>query len=226
MLLALDTATPAGSVAIEESGRILSLRTFDAARAHSRRLFVEIDAALADAGRERSQIDGVAVTTGPGSFTGLRIGLSAAKGLYIGLGVRLIPVSTLESLAARLPFCRMPVCTLLDARRGEVYGAAYDTTAGAPREVHPPCVDELERLLARWGFEDVLFTGDGVDRWSDLLSTVPGANLAPPSVRRPCADAVAWLASRQPGSTGQDPNLVQPVYLRTPTFVPAGQKPS
>lgn len=228
MLLALDTATPAGSVAVEESGRILSLRTFDAARGHSRRLFGEIDAALADAGRERSQIDGVAVTTGPGSFTGLRIGLSAAKGLCMGLGVGLIPVSTLESLAARLPFCRMPVCTLLDARRGEVYGAAYDTSAGAPCELQPPCVGELECLLARWGFGDVLFTGDGVDRWSDLLSAVPGADLAPPSVRRPCADAVAWLASRQPASARQNPDRVEPVYLRTPTFVPAGtvQNPS
>ena len=103
MLLALDTATPAGSVAVEESGRILSLRTFDAARGHSRRLFVEIDAALADAGRERSQIDGVAVTIGPGSFTGLRIGMSTAKGLCYGLEKPLCMVSSLAALAVRRP---------------------------------------------------------------------------------------------------------------------------
>jgi len=221
MLLALETATPAGSVAIHESGRILSLRTFDAAREHSRRLFGEIDAALTDAGRERAQILGVAVTIGPGSFTGLRIGLSAAKGLCMGLGVRLIPLSTLEALAARLPFCRMPVCTLLDARRGEVYGAVYDTSGGAPRELHPPCVDEPEQLLARWGLQDVLFTGDGVDKWSELLANVPGANLAPPSVRRPCADAVAWLASLREPAADADPARVEPVYVRTPSFVPA-----
>jgi tRNA threonylcarbamoyladenosine biosynthesis protein TsaB len=226
MLLALDTATPAGSVAIYETNRILSLRTFDAPREHSRKLFGEIDAALADAGRERTQIQRIAVTTGPGSFTGLRIGLSAAKGLCMGLGARLIPISTLEALAARVPFCRMPVCTLIDARRGEVYGAVYDTAAGEPREIHPPCVDEPERLLARWGLQDVLFTGDGVDKWSGLLAKMPGTSLAPPSVRRPCADAVAWLASRRVPALDADPARVEPVYVRTPSFIPAASAQS
>ncbi|HJP29743.1 MAG TPA: tRNA (adenosine(37)-N6)-threonylcarbamoyltransferase complex dimerization subunit type 1 TsaB [Candidatus Latescibacteria bacterium] len=223
MLLALDTATPAGSVAVAESGQILALRTFDAPREHSRRLFGEIDEALADAGRERSQVTAVAVTNGPGSFTGLRIGLSAAKGLCMALGVELIPVSTLASLAARIPFCRLPVCALLDARRGEVYGAVYDTSSGVPREVQAPCVDEPGSLLARWGLKDVLFTGDGVDRWAQLLSGKPGANLAPMAARRPCADAVAWLATQRTSRTVVDPARVEPVYLRTPTFAPAGR---
>ncbi|MDA0336485.1 MAG: tRNA (adenosine(37)-N6)-threonylcarbamoyltransferase complex dimerization subunit type 1 TsaB [bacterium] len=226
MLLAIDTSTPAGSVAIQESGRTLSLRTFDAVREHSRRLFGEIDAVLADAGRQRAQIRSVAVTTGPGSFTGLRIGLSAAKGLCMGLGARLIPLSTLEALAARVPFCRMPVCTLLDARRGEVYGAVYDTSGGEPRQIHPPCVDAPHQLLAHWGLQDVLFTGDGVDRWSDLLSGVSGARLAPPSVRRPCAAAAAWLASLRSPATDADPALVEPVYVRTPAFAPAVSAPA
>jgi tRNA threonylcarbamoyladenosine biosynthesis protein TsaB len=221
MILALDTATPAGSVALFDAGHVLSLRTFDAPRQHSRRLFGEIDAVLEDAGCGRSQIDCIAVTTGPGSFTGLRIGLSAAKGLCMGLGIELVAVSTLESLAARLPFCRLQVCVLLDARRGEVYAAVYDTSDGCPREVHPPSVDEPDRLLAHWGLEGVLFTGDGVDRWADLLATIPGAKLAPPPVRRPCADAVAWVASQRPASTDIDPGSLEPVYLRTPSFAPA-----
>jgi len=197
------------------------VRTFDAAREHSRRLFGEIDGALADADRERSQIRAVAVTTGPGSFTGLRIGLSAAKGLCMGLGARLIPLSTLEVLAARLPFCQTPVCALLDARREEVYGAVYDTSNGVPRELHPPCAGEPEQLLARWGLQDVLFTGDGAQRWSEVLSNVPGANFAPPSVCRPCAAAAAWLASRCAPAEDADPAHVEPVYIRTPSFAPA-----
>ena len=219
IVLAIDTATPAGSVAVEEGGNILSLRAFDAPREHSRRLFVEIDAALADAGRERSQIRLIAATTGPGSFTGLRIGLSAAKGLCMGLQVPLVQISTLESLAARLPFCRLPVCTLLDARRGEVYAAMYETADGPPKQIHAPCADELGRLLALWGADDVLFTGDCVDMLGELLSSAQTPIFAPPSVRRPSADAVAWLASLKTASACVDVAQAEPVYLRTPSFV-------
>lgn len=220
MILAIDTATPAGSVACADQGRILSLRTFDAPREHSRRLFVEIDAVLADAEVERQAIRSVAVTTGPGSFTGVRIGLSAAQGLGMGLGVPLHPVSTLECLAGRLPYCRRPVAAWLDARRGEVYAAAYDTSDGVPRVIREPEVAEPEALLARWGLHDILFTGDGADRWRDLVLQQSGAELAPAPVRRPCADTVAWLAGL-PDRAPIDAALVQPDYLRTPEFVPA-----
>lgn len=220
MLLALDTATPAGSVAIGTGDRIVAVRTFDAPREHSTRLFPQIDGALADAGCERSQLEAVAVTTGPGSFTGLRIGLSAAKGLCMGLGIPLIPIGTLEALAARLPYCRLPVCTLLDARRGEVYAALYDTSSGLPQPLQAPCAVAPDQLLAQWGLKDVLFTGDGADKWAELLTTVPGGEMAPGAVRRPCADAVAWLAGRRLTSA-VDAEVVEPVYLRTPDFVPA-----
>lgn len=231
MLLAIDTATPAGSVAIASDDQILAVRTFDAPREHSARLFQEIDAVMSDAGCTPAQTRAVAVTTGPGSFTGLRIGLSAAKGLCMGLDIPLIPVSTLEALAARVPYCRLPICTLLDARRGEVYAALYDTSAGLPRQLQAPCALAPEQLLALWPLEGVLFTGDGTTRWADLLTSVQGARLAPGSVRRPCADAVAWLASQSMSngqlSTGMiDAALVEPYYLRTPDFVPAASHAS
>lgn len=219
MLLALDTATPAGSIALAEAGAILAVRTFDAGREHSRRLFPEIAGVLADARRRREEIDALAVTIGPGSFTGLRIGLSAAKGLCLALAAPLVAVSTLEALAGRLPWCRLPVCALLDARRGEVYAGVYDTSQGAPRLLEAECAMDPQDLLARWRDRDVLFTGDGVDRWPDLLSSIPGARLAPAPARRPCAATVAWLAQArlQAGQT-VDPATAEPVYLRTPAF--------
>lgn len=219
MLIALDTATSAGGVAVADEGRILALRTFDAGREHSRRMFPEIEGALADAGRRREEIAAVAVTIGPGSFTGLRIALSAAKGLCFALGVPLVTVSTLEALAARLPWCALPVCAVLDARRGEVYAAAYDTSDGRPRALGAEEVLVPERLLARWGDRDVLFTGNGVDRWRELLASLPGGRLAPPPLTRPCAATVAWLGQLQlTAGVTADPACAEPVYLRTPSF--------
>lgn len=218
MILALDTATPAGSVALFADGRELALRTFHAGREHSRRLFPEIEQALADAGRQRHEIEAVAVTIGPGSFTGLRIGLSAAKGLCCALDRPLLAVSTLEVLAARVPFCRLPVCATLDARRGEVYAAGYDTAGGTPRPLTPQAALAPERLLAQWGETDVLYTGDGVDRLRELPAA-RSANWAPAPLRRPCAATLAWLAEAQLAA-GEiaDVARAEPEYLRVPVF--------
>jgi tRNA threonylcarbamoyladenosine biosynthesis protein TsaB len=223
VLLAIDTATPVGSVALEGEGRIVALRTFDAPREQSKRLFGQIDGVLADAGAGRGDLEAIAVTVGPGSFTGLRIGLSAAKGLCFGLELPLIPLSTLDVLAARLMWCVRPVGVWLDARRGEVYGAAYDTSQGRVHRVTEPTAAPPEALLAQWGLTDVLFTGDGAERWAELIDAQPGALLAPAPARRPCADVAAWLAR----SAGEpvDAALVEPDYLRTPHFEPATREP-
>ena len=133
LILAFDTATPVGSVALVDEERVLVGRYFDLGLQHSQRLFVEIDQAFQTAGLSIDEVDGVGVTNGPGSFTGLRLGLSAAKGLCLAAGRALIPVPTLETLAARLPYARHPVCAMLDARKGELYAALYDTSAGDPR---------------------------------------------------------------------------------------------
>ncbi len=217
LLLAIDTATPAGSVALSAGGSILALRNFEAPREHSQRLFPEIDQALGDAGGEREQIGAVAVTIGPGSYTGLRIGLSAAKGLCMSLDAPLVGLSTLEVLAARVPWCRLPVCTVLESRGEEVYTAAFDTSQGQPRLRMPERVARRVELVAEWRDRDVLFTGDGLDRLQDLPD---GARRAPASVRRPCAATAAWLAGPKlaRGET-LDPGLAEPVYLGRPAFV-------
>ena len=219
LLLAIDTATPAGSVALAAGGEILALRTFESPREHSRRLFPEIDRALAGAGAERGRIGAVAVTIGPGSYTGLRIGLSAAKGLCMALDASLVGLSTLEVLAARLPWCRLPVCTALAARREEVYTAAWDTSEGPPRLRSPARLATRAELVAEWRDRDVLFTGDGVDGLQGLPEP---SRLAPAPVRRPCAATAAWLAGPKlaRGET-LDPGLAEPVYLGRPAFAAA-----
>ena len=117
MILALDTATPVGSVALyADEGQVIN-RYFNVGLQHSQRLFVEIEAALSVANVGMEALQAIAVSIGPGSFTGLRIALSAAKGLCLAADKVLVTVSTLETLAARLPFARLPVCAVLDARK-------------------------------------------------------------------------------------------------------------
>jgi tRNA threonylcarbamoyladenosine biosynthesis protein TsaB len=150
LLLAFDTATPVGSVCLLEDERLLAARYFDAGQHHSQHLFVELDGVFEVAGCEPTAVEAVAVTIGPGSFTGLRIGLSAAKGFCLARGAVLVPVPTLEALAARLPFSRMPVLALLDARRGEVYAGLYDTSGGPPQLLEGPRADEPQAIFADW----------------------------------------------------------------------------
>ncbi|MFH1569157.1 MAG: tRNA (adenosine(37)-N6)-threonylcarbamoyltransferase complex dimerization subunit type 1 TsaB [Gemmatimonadota bacterium] len=219
LLLALDTATPAGSVALLEGERVLAARHFDAGAHHSARLFVVVESALAAAGRRADEVEGVAVTIGPGSFTGLRIGLSAAKGFCLARSAPLAAVPTLEVLAARLPFCPHPVCALLDARRGEVYGALYDTSAGMPQLLEGPLAAAMDEVVARWLGGPAVCTGDGAAAHAELLAGLAGARLAPAHCRRPDAATVGALGlERLRRGEAADLAAVEPDYLRTPAF--------
>ena len=120
-ILALETSTLAGSAALLEGGRIVGESLLDVALTHSERLMAMVDRLIQDSGWRATDLEALAVSTGPGSFTGLRIGIATAKGLALALGVPVAPVPTLDALAWNLPFADALVCPLLDARKGEVY---------------------------------------------------------------------------------------------------------
>lgn len=226
LLLAFDTATPVGSVCLLEGDRVLAARYFDAGLHHSQHLFVEFDSIFKLVGRTPAAVEVVAVTIGPGSFTGLRIGLSAAKGFCMARDAALVPVPTLEALAARLPFSRMPVLALLDARRGEVYAGLYDTSEGPPILLQGPRAGTPQAILSEWASGPAVCTGDGASAHVDVLSGQAEMTMAPPHCRRPDAAAVAWLGRRR-FETGQVADLgeVEPEYLRTPSYRRIGEAP-
>lgn len=124
-LLALETATLAGGAALLDGGRLVGEIRLDIALTHSERLMAVVDRLLQDCGWEARSLDALAVSIGPGSFTGLRVGAATAKGLALALEVEVAPVPTLDALAATLPFADALVCPLLDARKGEVYCSLY-----------------------------------------------------------------------------------------------------
>lgn len=217
MILALDTATPAGSVALVDEERTLVSRYFDVGLQHSRRLFVEVEDALKVAGCTFDQLSAIAVSIGPGSFTGLRLGLSAAKGFCLAQELPLVTVSTLEVLAARLPFARHPVCPMLDARKGEVYTALYDTGAGRPRLLEAPRALAPQVLLAERAGIPTLFTGDGALAYRELVGACSQALQVPFPCSRPEAAVLGWLAlARLEAGEVADLASVEPEYLRGP----------
>lgn len=217
LILALETATPAGSVALVDEERTLVSRYFDVGLRHNQRLFVEVEDALRVAGCTFGQVDAIAVAIGPGSFTGLRLGLSAAKGFCLAGELPLLTVSTLEVLAARLPFALHPVCPMLDARKGEVYTALYDMGTGRPRLLEAPRALAPQALMAERAGIPTLFTGDGALAYSSLVAACPQAVQAPFHCSRPEAAALGWLAqaSLKAGIVA-DLAAVEPEYLRGP----------
>src|SRR4030095_16768186 len=124
-ILALESATLAGGAALLDGAIVVGEGRTNIALTHSERLMVAVDRLLADAGWTVTDLEGIAVSVGPGSFTGLRVGIATAKGLAVALGLPVAPVPTLDALAATLPFAAVPVCPLLDARKGEVYCSLY-----------------------------------------------------------------------------------------------------
>src|SRR3954447_23532806 len=122
-ILALDTSTAAGSAALAEDGRVTIARAGDGSRTHGERLPMELMALLDEARLTLADIDRFAVAIGPGSFTGLRVGIATIQGLAVAKNALVVPVSTLEALAWRARSSKTAVAAWIDAHRGEVFAS-------------------------------------------------------------------------------------------------------
>lgn len=180
LLLSLDTATSAAGIALSRDGRLLGAMSIDSGKVHGDRILLLIRQLLGDCGVALEDVGACAVVTGPGSFTGLRVGVATAKGLALALGCPLIPLSSLEVLAAACPFARPPVCALIDARKGQVYTATYSTASGLPILLRDEEVVAPEALAATI-VTPTLLVGSGAVAYRALLSELLGERaLAPP----------------------------------------------
>ncbi len=208
-LLAVETSTLAGGAALLDGDRVVGQYLLDVRATHSERLMVAVDRILGDAGWTPRDLDGLAVAVGPGSFTGLRIGISTVKGLALALDVPIAAVPTLDAMAASLPFAGLPVCPVLDARKREVYAAFFrwDGTA-MRRESEYLAVAPAE--LARRLVEPTVLLGGAAGA---IVS--PHARLAPPTHQFPfpACVGVLGLACFRAGKTVTAADLV-PLYLR------------
>jgi tRNA threonylcarbamoyladenosine biosynthesis protein TsaB len=208
-VLAVETSTLSGGAALLDGERVVGEYTLDVRVTHSERLMAAIDQLLSDAGWTARDLDGIAVTVGPGSFTGLRVGLSTVKGLALALAIPVAAVPTLDAMAAMLPYAALPVCPVLDARKREVYASLYrwdglgmrrqwDYLALAP--------DELARRLR----EPVIVVGDG----AEAIDSAFARRVEPP--RRGPAPAVVGALGRARLARGETVTVADlvPIYLR------------
>jgi tRNA threonylcarbamoyladenosine biosynthesis protein TsaB len=216
IILAADTSTKTGSVALVEDEAPIAEYTLNVSETHSARLMPTIDRVLTDCGMEIADVDALAIAIGPGSFTGLRIGLATFKGLALAAEKKLVAVPTLDALAESLAFSRHIVCPILDARMDEVYAAFYRFNDGLCEKLSEDMVVPVEELF-REVDEAVVILGDGIPLYRDRIVATLGerAVFAPQRLWMPRAVNVAALAkSRLDKGESDDIDTLEPIYLR------------
>ncbi len=176
LILAIETATSVCSVALARDGKLLSICEANSPNAHSSILTVLIEEVFREATLRYTDLDALAVSMGPGSYTGLRIGVAVAKGLCYGLDKPLIAISTLKAMAAGIiaSGSQNLVCPMIDARRMEVYCAVYDENLKTVLSTNARIIEEnsFQELLAN---HILIFAGDGAAKCKQLLSKNPHA---------------------------------------------------
>jgi tRNA threonylcarbamoyladenosine biosynthesis protein TsaB len=218
VIMGIETATKTGGVAIVSEQGVLASYTLNIEATHSERLMVTVDRVLSDTGMGLDDIDGFAVSVGPGSFTGLRIGVSTVKGVAFATGKPVAAVSTLRALAWNLPWSRHPVCPLLDARKKEVYAAVYRSEEGMPVPVMAERTIALRDLAGRIS-EKTIFSGEGAKLFREELRSLLGqrALFAPLSAMVPSAASVAEIGRMMLMAGEQvEPESLTPIYIRKP----------
>jgi tRNA threonylcarbamoyladenosine biosynthesis protein TsaB len=218
-LLAIETATSAQSVALFEEDRLLAEISYEAKAHKGGLLLPAVDRLLKQAGLAAKDLGAVAVSVGPGSFTGLRVGLATAKGLALGTGAMLVGVPTLEVLAEGYAVPDVTICALLDARRGEVFMALFRRKETRLERLSPDAVltpEVVKSVLAR-AESPVHLIGDGAVRYRERFEAMLGDRvcMTETGLRTVPSAAVTGLVGLRQLAGGKRPGaVVEPVYLR------------
>jgi tRNA threonylcarbamoyladenosine biosynthesis protein TsaB len=217
-VLSLDSSTEVASCAIIEDGKLLGEITYNNEKQHSIILMPMIDTLLTTLRMELKDLDGFVVAKGPGSFTGLRIGMATIKGLSFGSNKPCIAISSLDSLAYNLAFADGIICPILDALRDNVYTRLfiYENNDLKPLSDYMAIsVDELITEISKHN-KKVYFVGDGIYKHRDKLSTLlPSAFFAPAHLNLTRASALGELGLKLLASgVTEDIDTLTPIYLR------------
>lgn len=215
LILNIETSTTLCSVSVAENGKILKFQEADEGYTHAENLHVFIDKVLKEAGISPRDLNAIAVGSGPGSYTGLRIGVSAAKGLAYALKIPLISVNTLQTMAnvaIKESAGKEMYCAMLDARRMEVFCAFFDMNLNFIKETSAQIISETDHGYFNTG-KEICFFGDGMPKCKDILSKIPGAhfieNIKPGSV------SLGELAfSKFQNQQFEDVAYFEPFYLK------------
>lgn len=214
IILGIETSTTIGSVALVRDGSPLAGRTLEKGLVHGREIIPAIQQIINEAGISLEDIDFVAVDIGPGSYTGVRVGVSTAKTLAWVLGKKLAAIISLDALAEATKDLGPAIVPVLDARRGQLYTATYTVSSGSVTRVSGPSVVEFDGFLKTLPRPAVLL-GDAIARFPDELKAENGITHAPEEFWIPKAAVIAQLGLSQ-AKRGEfaDPVTLEPLYLR------------
>ncbi|MBU2940051.1 tRNA (adenosine(37)-N6)-threonylcarbamoyltransferase complex dimerization subunit type 1 TsaB [Lacinutrix sp. C3R15] len=221
IILNIETATTNCSVSLSKEGETFALQEDNSKQySHAERLHVYIESLLKQNNLQASAIDAIAVSKGPGSYTGLRIGVSAAKGLCFALNKPLISVSTLEALARQVKLEQGLIVPMLDARRMEVYSAVFDANYNTVREIEAQILDE-QSFASYLEKGKVYFIGNGVEKTKTLITHKNAVFIED---KLPSANEMSVIAfNKYQENNIEDVAYFEPYYLKD--FVALKPKP-
>lgn len=215
-LLAIETSTMVGGVAIMEDDTLIAESRINVKVTHSERIMGAIDHMLMQSGMKIDDIDVFAIAIGPGSFTGLRVGLSTVKGLVYATGKKLVSVPTLEAFAWNVPFSKYQVCPLLDARKKEVYAGIFRWNGnGFARGMNEQTI-KIDKLLSLIN-EPTIFLGEGSIIYKDSIKAWlnDSAIFGNPQDMVPSPANVAYIGMiKAKKGDFEDPINLVPLYIR------------
>lgn len=217
IILALDTSTPVISVALSKQGVTLALLAYSRGRSGSSKILFAVDAVFAQTGIGLEACDAIACAVGPGSFTGLRVGIATTKGLAEGRGLKVVGVPTLEAYAHALQGVEGLLCPMVDARKKEVYVAGYRWEGDNLVELWAPRAQSPETLALQVGGRIALLFGEGAGAYRYQLESSLGnrARFGPTALAISNAHRVARLGLDKLAETGGvEPNELRPIYGR------------
>jgi len=221
VVVGLETSSTNLGVAVVQDQHVRGDTTLHMKAFYAEQLPLILERFLEDLSLSWQQVDGFAISIGPGSYTGLRVGLSLVKGLAYAQNRPIAAVPTLDAVAFQIPFSPHPVHVLTDARRDRVYEARYDTSYGYPKRISPYRISPIEDLLQSIDVPVVL-AGTGVTLHQETITKTLGdrACLSPAGADRLMASSIALLGLRSL-QAGDHASLyeLEPLYLRSPDFV-------
>jgi len=226
MLVAIDSSTEIASLALARDGRLLAETTWRSGQNHTVQLAPNLTALLKLVGAETKDCGGIIVAKGPGSFNGLRVGVSFAKGLAYALAVPIVGIGTLEAAAYQYADTGLPVCVVYSAGRDEVATATYVKRDGVWQETAVPHITTLEQLAARIT-ERTLFCGEHMVQAGPGLQLLLGGKAVIASATTDMRRAAYLLElgmKRLDAGDVDDAATLQPVYLRRPPITVAKKK--
>ena len=212
-ILAMDTSSVNATVAVCDESRILGEYTVSGDRAHSQIIMPMLDELLKRCSLDINDIDVFAVCLGPGSFTGLRIGIAAIKTFAATLGKKIIGVSATDEVAANFFGNNKYICPIFDARRNDVYNAVFKDG----KKITDDRICSIETVLSEMKDKEVIFTGDAVIKYADTITGASNSNwhIAPCNLSHQSASALASVALKRAKNNDFDSvDSLSPVYIR------------